>query len=95
VATIRATGPSGTLRVGYQWAADLGAWRMEPSADHPHAFVLRSTVLRRHDYWFTQYPMDLALRLGGTEWLWRGVSVAREGDLVAVTLSERPVVSDR
>ena len=92
---LRATGTSGVLRVGYQWAADLGAWIIEPQG-MPAVFVLRTNVERRHDYWYEQEPIDLALAFGTTEWVWRGVTVNRlTVNEISVALVERPVVAER
>ena len=91
---LRATGPSGALRVGYQWAADLGAWTLAPSESRPKAFALTSRITRHHSYWIDQGPLDLALTFGRCEWLWRDVEVRRDGDTVLVVLAERPIVSE-
>lgn len=91
---LRATGPSGALRVGYQWAADLGAWKLTPSEDRPKAFVLNARIIRQHQYWIEQDQLDLALTLGTCEWLWRGVEVIRDGAEVSVILAELPIVSE-
>ena len=91
---LRATGPSGALRVGYQWAADLGAWKMAPSENRPTAFTLTARITRHHSYWMEQGPLDLALTFGRCEWLWRDVEVMRDGDVVSVILAERPIVSE-
>lgn len=95
MAGLRASGPAGCLRVGYQWAADLGAWTLEPDADHCGAFRLVAALRRTHAYWFDQAPIDLVLTLGNTEWIWRGVEVERGPQGVSVVLAERPIVSDR
>lgn len=91
---MRASGPSGVLRAGYQWAADLGAWEIAPHAA-PATFTLRAHVLTQHDYWMQQDSLDVAILLGRVEWLWRGVTVHRDGDTVTVLLTERPIVSER
>ena len=92
---MRASGTSGALRVGYQWAADLGAWEMAPDRAVPKAYALRSTIIQRHAYWITQEPLDLALTFGATEWLWRGVAVMTDGDEITVILAEKPIVCER
>lgn len=93
---MRASGTAGALRVGYQWAADLGAWEMTPDPISRVAFVLRSTIVDRHDYWLHQAPIDLVLALGTTEWLWRDVALVRgDDDAISVVLAELPIVSER
>lgn len=88
----RVRGESGELRVCYQHAATLGAWSMEPAGRRTYAFV--GKVLSEHSYWMTQRPLDLALRLGSTEWLWRDVSIQRSGDELRVELSEPPIATE-
>lgn len=94
---MRATGPSGTLRAGYQWAADLGTWEIAAASEpgKPAAFAFSSRITRQHDYWIEQETLDLSLAIGSTEWLWRGITVSRDGTSVSVVLTERPVVSER
>ena len=92
---MRAVGFSGTLRVGYQWAADLSNWEITVDGHRPAAFVFRSTIVRQHQYWVEQSPLDLVLTLANVEWLWRDVDVRRDGDSVLVVLKEMPIVSER
>lgn len=94
---LRASGPAGTLRVGYQVAAELGAWDMELAAQRlPPTFIFHAAVRREHAYWITQEPLDLVLSLGSAEWLWRGVVVGRApGGRIRIELTERPIVSER
>lgn len=92
---MRATGNEGTLRVGYQVAAELGRWEMAQAPQVPRTFRFTAQVEREHAYWITQKPLDLVLSLGTAEWLWRDIVVERKGDRVEITLSERPIVSER
>lgn len=92
---MRASGTTGVLRVGYQVAADLGAWHMVLAPRLPLTYVFRATVLSEHDYWITQAPIDLAVQVGSAEWLWRDVQLQRTGDAIVVDLHERPIVSPR
>lgn len=91
---MRVSGQRGYLRVGYQWAAGLGAWEIAPSGE-PRTFQFTSTVLDEHDYWMRQTPIDLVLSLGTAEWVWRDVTLVRERDAVTIVLTERPVVDER
>lgn len=92
---MRARGEAGALRVGYQVAADLGAWEMVLAQRLPRAYLFRAVVTREHPYWITQEPLDLSLTVATVEWLWRGVTVTRDGAYVTVELAERPIVSER
>ena len=91
---IRASGPTGVLRVGYQWAAQLGPWEMAAAAGKP-AFAFHARVQAESLFWMAERPLDLVLMLGQVEWVWRGVEPVREGATVRLTLTERPVVSER
>lgn len=92
---MRARGPGGELRVGYQRAARLGAWEIVLESRLPRTFTFRSMIFDEHDYWITQRPLDLVLSLGMTEWVWRDVAPARNGRAISMALTERPIVSDR
>lgn len=91
----RATGEAGELRVGYQVAATLGKWSLDAEPRLPLTYACEATVASEHGYWMTQGPMDLALFIGQTEWLWRGVTLARVGGQVEIELHERPCATER
>lgn len=92
---MRARGETGALRVGYQVAADLGAWEMILAPRLPRAYLFRAVVTREHPYWITQEPLDISLTVATVEWLWRGVTIVRDGHYITVELAERPIVSER
>jgi hypothetical protein len=92
---MRASGQIGQLRVGYRLAAKLGAWSLSMEARIPRIYTMRARVEWRDVYWLTQAPLDLALDIGGVEWLWRGIRAALDGDDVVVTVRDRPIVGDR
>ncbi len=91
----RARGPSGSLRVGYQVAAELGAWEIVIEPKIPRTYAFRAVLLTQHDYWSQQRPLDLVLALGATEWTWRGVEPAHEAGAITLELHALPVISER
>lgn len=92
---MRASGTRGELRVGYQYAATLGAWTLEMAARIPVTFILRAQLLHEHEYWSQQAPLDLVLDLAGVEWIWHGVRVQRDGKDVLIEVTKRPIVEQR
>ena len=92
---IRASGPSGVLRVAYQVAARLGPWEIVVSRALPHPFEFRSTVIEAQAYWLPQRPLDLVWAIGQTEWIWRDGTAQSADAVVTIELTERPIVSDR
>lgn len=89
---MRASGPSGELRCGYQQAARLGAWTLELEARLPRAYTLRARVVSQQDFWITQRPIDIVLHVAQTEWIWRDVSLSQDGDAVVVHIGDKPIV---
>lgn len=89
---MRASGVSGELRVGHRLAARLGAWTIEPKG---RLFTLRACVASRDDFWFNERPIDVALNIGGAQWLWREQPVTVDGDDIVSTLTERPLVEQK
>ena len=93
---MRAFGVSGELRVLYQRAARLGQWAMEPAPGPRPTYVCTAAIYEENAYWMAQTPLDVALWLGRTEWLWRGVKVSRAGKgQITVELREAPIVGER
>ena len=95
MAAIRASGDTGALRVGHQWAATLGEWTLAPRDVVPREWAFEARVTRQDEFWFTQRPIDLVLAVGTAEWVWRGVEVEMDGRRVAIVLRERPIVDSR
>lgn len=89
---VHISGPSAEMRAGYQRAVVLGAWTITPSSAHRNTFVFSATMTWEHPVW-SRMPLDLVVRLGTTEWIWRQVAVQRDGAGVEVLLTERPSVS--
>lgn len=96
VPTMRVTGRSGSLRVGYQVAADLGMWSFELIDLTPRRFACAATITRRVPHWFRVGEtdgFDLVLTLGGSDLVWRGLrTVTADSTRLSVELSERPEV---
>lgn len=88
---LRVSGTAGALRVGYQTAATLGAWRLEPLAQVPRAYRCTAVVSTLSDYWLQQTPQDVVLEVGTHTWRWRGVTahVTDDGQFT-VTLTGTP-----
>lgn len=89
---VRMSGEVGELRVCYQRAAQLGRWQMLPASGRGR-YSITADLVSTNAYWMTQHPLDIALVLGGTEWLWRDVAVTQDGRQVRVEVSEPPIVS--
>jgi len=88
---MRASGESGLVKVGYQVAYRLGAWSIVLEHQLPRAYNFRAAVVRCHDFWSTQRPMDLVLSIGNAEWTWRGIEPRFEdADTMAFELVTRP-----
>lgn len=92
---VHVSGRSGELRVGYQRAALLGEWTITPSSNRPNTFTFHTDAVEENPHWYRQSPLDLVLALGTTEWVWRNVSILRDGPDMYVELTERPAVSQR
>lgn len=88
---MRVDGALGILRVGYQRAADVGAWSIE-SAGRPREFLLRAKIADINEFWIARTPLDVALRVAGTDWIWRDISIAQEGDGFTTMLDGTPIV---
>lgn len=71
--------------VGYQQAATLGAWTLEPSPE-TGAQTITASLVNRDDYWMHQEPKDIWLQLGRDFWIWRNVDWSAAG----VTVTGRP-----
>lgn len=93
---VRLTGTEGTLRVGYQTAADLGAWELALLPVLPRAYRCSAVVRGLSEYWLAQAPISLRLEIGGQTWTWTDVTPHLSADGVAritLTLTRAPVVA--
>lgn len=82
------SGAEGELRAGGRWAARLGRWsgEIEPAGGAIHARVVQADA-----WWIERGPHTLALRVGASEWVWRGAEVesltpGRPGQAGQITL---------
>jgi len=78
---MRAKGLSGELRVGYQRAATLGAWSLEPSP--PNGAIVTATIEDADEFWMDHEPKSLYLALGPSWWIWKHAEL--RGNQIHVT----------
>jgi Ser/Thr protein kinase RdoA (MazF antagonist) len=83
---LRVSGTGGTVRAGYQTAADLGAWELELLPVLPRAYRLSAVVRTISDYWLAQTPLSLVLPVGAQEWRWPSVTLAAGADPARITI---------
>lgn len=86
-------GPAGEIRVGYQVAAQFGAWEIAPKiVAGPDVLLFKAAVKSVDQYWFTQEPLALTVRVGRTRWTWEGeaVTVVRDGSTLHADLKGKP-----
>lgn len=92
VTGMRATGPYGEVRYGYQVAARTGKWTIE--TQHGAAgFAFTALLAERDEIWLERKPLDLVLALGPFEWIWRDVLTRIEGSRIEIALTRRPDVA--
>jgi hypothetical protein len=83
-------GPSGEIRHGYQVAARLGKWEAMPRNETEMSFT--ASVVSVDEYWILQEPLEVALRLARTEWVWREVAPVRDGNQIHIVLKGKPEI---
>jgi hypothetical protein len=71
---IRVAGQTGSLRVGYQVGAQLGAWALELLPELPRRYRLSAAVTAVSDYWLAQTPLAVHLEVGREIWIWSPVT---------------------
>lgn len=89
---VSVSGEAGSLRVGYQEAARLGAWQLELLPELPRRYVLRARVRTVRPFWLAQDPKALALEIGRDIWRWALVDARIEGRELTVMLRGAPEV---
>lgn len=87
---MRASGPSGELRYGYQIAAQIGPWVI--TAASSGGFAFSAPTLASDEVWLAQRPLDLVLAIGQTEWIWRAVAPDLMDGRLVIPLTHRPDV---
>jgi hypothetical protein len=83
-------GVEGKVVFGYQVAAKIGSWELTPKTDESMFFT--GTWTEIDDYWMTQEPLSLALRVGRTQWEWASVTPVRDNQYIHITVIGKPVV---
>src|SRR2546425_843186 len=91
---MRASGPSGELRYGYQVAARTGKWVIETAHSVP-GFTFTSRLVENDEVWISRKPLDLILMLGPFEWIWKDVDASITGMDVSILLTRRPDLAQR
>lgn len=86
--SMRAVGPAGELRLGYQVAARLGSWtfqedRVEAAVEDANEFFLDQPGAK-----------SLWLRMGRKYWVWQTVDVVDAGRPMVVRVSGSPEVRE-
>lgn len=90
---MRASGPCGEVRYGYQVAIRTGPWTIARFEDGPGScFMFAATVTDVDEVWLAQRPLDLVLALGQVEWVWRAVAPSVVDGRVELRLTRRPDV---
>jgi len=89
---MRASGPSGELRVCYQRAAVLRDWTLDQEPAVPRAYTFKASLTQVDPFWITQRPIDLVITVGLTSWHWRDIQPEIDAHTLSVTLRERPII---
>lgn len=83
----RARGPSGTLRWGYQTAAELKDWAIESRGGG--AARLRASVVTVNKFRASQRPLNFETRVHVGTWTWPIVELQITGASLEATLGPR------
>lgn len=82
-------GQQGRLKVGYQVAAELGAFTLSPAG--PSAWQLDAAITSFDEFWVAQEAeRTLELTVGQQRWVWRSVQLVVGGGRVTGALTGRP-----
>lgn len=88
---MKAEGPEGELRVGYQRAALLGRWTLDATPIVPMTkFAITARVRQTDSFWSTQSPMTLTLSFGLFRWEWERVTPLFENGSVQINVYGKP-----
>lgn len=80
------SGSRGVVKVGYQEAVTLGAWRA--TTEGPGEWRIEAAIVARDPFWSDQRPLDLCLEVGRQTWVWR-LGRVDWGEAAHVTLVAR------
>lgn len=83
----RARGPSGTLRWGYQTAAELKNWTVESFGGG--AAQLRASIVKVDKFRASQRPLDFQTRVKVGTWTWPVIELQITGTSLDATLGPR------
>ncbi len=80
---IRIAGLEGEIKCGYQIAAKLGKWEfVQP--------MLEAKPIDVSDFWLSQKPLHLYLKIGKKTWRWHDVELIENGAIVRVKVKGNP-----
>lgn len=83
------SGAQGRIKVGYQVAAELGAFRLTPCG--PGEWSFTAAITQVDAFWISQDTgRTLELHVGQQRWVWRTVTLVVDGHTVTGTASGRP-----
>jgi hypothetical protein len=83
-------GRDGRIKVGYQVAAELGAFKLTPAASGEWHF--EASTVSVDDFWMTQDgPRTLEITVGTQRWIWRNADrLVVDGRAVTGIVAGRP-----
>jgi hypothetical protein len=86
------TGHGGELKHRYHTAATIGRWEMDADSEMPGGLgtVVYAKVLDSSEFWMSQSPLDLTLRLGDQPWRFKDVIVSSSNGSLTIVVSGMP-----
>lgn len=82
-------GHRGRIKVGYQVAAQLGAFSLTPLT--PGAWQVEASITEVDVFWMAQETArTLELEVGQQRWIWRAVDLVVDDGAVRGTVTGRP-----
>jgi hypothetical protein len=88
----QATGQYGAVKFGPVPAATVTSWRLVARDGAKHAWDLVATVTNVNQFYATQTPLELSLRVGSRNWRWRDVVLEIVGSKAHGVVTGRPEV---
>lgn len=87
---LRASGKAAELRSAGRWAATLGAWKYEGTAQ---GWTVDAKLIQTDEYWIDSAgPFELRAPVGQGLWRWWTVDIRLAGDRIEVTGAGAPEV---